>query len=41
LIDYQNEQVLRNKKYKCLKSLEQMLTADPELAQRFKNALIL
>src|SRR6185437_6384916 len=26
LIDYQNEQVLRNKKYKCLKSLEQMLT---------------
>jgi RNA polymerase sigma factor (sigma-70 family) len=41
LIDYQNEQVLRNKKYKCLKSLEQMLTADPELAQRFKSALIL
>ncbi|WP_295666559.1 sigma-70 family RNA polymerase sigma factor [uncultured Mucilaginibacter sp.] len=39
LIDYQNEQVLRNKKYKCLKSLEQMLTADPQLAQRFKNAL--
>ena len=39
LIDYQNEQVLRNKKYKCLKSLEQILTADPQLAQRFKNAL--
>ncbi|MBB3056699.1 RNA polymerase sigma factor [Mucilaginibacter gotjawali] len=39
LVDYQNEQVLRNKKYKCLKSLEQMLTADPQLAQRFKNAL--
>jgi RNA polymerase sigma factor (sigma-70 family) len=39
LINYQNEQVLRNKKYKCLKSLEQMLTADPALAQRFKNAL--
>jgi len=39
LIDYQNEQVLSNKKYKCLKSLEQMLTADPALAQRFKNAL--
>lgn len=39
MVNYENEQVLRNKKYKCLKSLEQMLTADPALAQRFKNAL--
>jgi predicted DNA-binding protein YlxM (UPF0122 family) len=39
LVEFQNEQVLRNKKYKCLKSLEQMLTENPELAQRFKNAL--
>ncbi|MDP9080312.1 MAG: sigma-70 family RNA polymerase sigma factor [Bacteroidota bacterium] len=39
LMDFQNEQVLRNKKYKCLKSLEQMLTENPELAKRFKNAL--
>lgn len=39
LVDYENEQVLRNKKYKCLKSLEQMLAANPGLAQRFKSAL--
>jgi len=38
-VDYQNEQVLRNKKYKCLKSLELMLDANPELARQFKNAL--
>ena len=40
LVEFQNEQVLRNKKYKCLKSLEQMLNEDPEMAQRFKNALV-
>lgn len=39
LVNYENEQVLRNKKYKCLKSLEQLLTADPKLAQQFKSAL--
>lgn len=39
LVNYENEQVLRNKKYKCLKSLEQMLNADKALAQRFKSAL--
>lgn len=39
LVDFQNEQVLRNKKYKCLKSIEQMLTADPQFAVRFKKAL--
>ncbi|AMR30513.1 hypothetical protein A0256_03290 [Mucilaginibacter sp. PAMC 26640] len=39
LVDYDNEQVLRNKKYKCLKNLEQMLSANPGLAKRFKSAL--
>lgn len=39
LVNYENEQVLRNKKYKCLKSLEQMLSADRALAQRLKSAL--
>jgi RNA polymerase sigma factor (sigma-70 family) len=39
LVNYENEQVLRNKKYKCLKSLEQMLAAAPALAQRFRSAL--
>ena len=39
LVNFENEQVLRNKKYKCLKNLEQMLAANPGLAQRFKAAL--
>ncbi len=30
-LDYENEQVVRNKKYKCLKQLEQMMTANPVL----------
>ena len=38
-MSYENEQVLRNKKHKCLKSLEQLLTADPALAKTLKNAL--
>jgi RNA polymerase sigma factor (sigma-70 family) len=37
--DYDNEQVVRNKKYKCLKQLEQMLNAKPQLKESFKNAL--
>lgn len=37
--DFENEQVVRNKKYKCLKSLEQLLTADPQLAKTLKTAL--
>lgn len=36
---YDSEQVVRNKKYKCLKQLEQMLTADPVMAKNLKNAL--
>lgn len=37
--DYQNEQVLRNKKYKCMKQLEQMMQNDEYLRKQFKNAL--
>jgi RNA polymerase sigma factor (sigma-70 family) len=37
--DYENEQVVRNKKYKCLKQLEQWLSENPELAQKIKQAL--
>jgi RNA polymerase sigma factor (sigma-70 family) len=36
---YENEQVLRNKKYKCLKQLEQMLEANPTLKNTLKNLL--
>ena len=37
--DFENEQVVRNKKYKCLKQLEQMINHDPLLMNTFKNAL--
>ncbi len=37
--DYENEQVVRNKKYKCLKQLEQMVNANPILKQTLKNLL--
>lgn len=37
--DYQNEQVLRNKKYKCMKQLEQMITSNDFLRAQLKNAL--
>lgn len=37
--EYETEQVVRNKKYKCLKQLEQMLNANPLLKETFKNAL--
>jgi RNA polymerase sigma factor (sigma-70 family) len=37
--DYENEQVVRNKKYKCLKQLEQMITSNPILEKTIKNAL--
>lgn len=36
---YENEQVVRNKKYKCLKQLEQLLDANPALKQTLKNLL--
>lgn len=38
-MNYENDQVLRNKKYKCLKQLEQLLTADPAMAKTLKAAL--
>ncbi len=37
--DYESEQVVRNKKYKCLKQLEQMVNANPVLKQTLKNLL--
>ncbi len=36
---YENEQVVRNKKYKCLKQLEQMVNTNPALKQTLKNLL--
>lgn len=36
---YENEQVLRNKKYKCMKKLMDMVNNSPLVKQRFKSAL--
>ena len=36
---YENEQVVRNKKYKCLKQLEKMIHEKPLLKQSLKNLL--
>ena len=38
-LDYENEQVVRNKKYKCLKQLEQMISANPALKKSLKDLL--
>jgi RNA polymerase sigma factor (sigma-70 family) len=38
-LDYENEQVVRNKKYKCLKQLEQLLAGQPGLAKNLKSLL--
>jgi len=38
-LDYQNEQVVRNKKAKCMKSLEEKFNANPALAKKIKSAL--
>ena len=38
-LEYENEQVVRNKKYKCLKQLEQMITSNPSLSKNLKNIL--
>lgn len=38
-VKYENEQVVRNKKYKCLKQLESLISADPGLYEFLKNAL--
>lgn len=37
-LNYQNEQVVRNKKYKCLKDLEESVRADPNILNTFKSA---
>jgi RNA polymerase sigma factor (sigma-70 family) len=36
---YENEQVVRNKKYKCLKKLEEKLAANPNLYKKLKSLL--
>ena len=38
-LDYENEQVIRNKKYKCMKQLEDMIAGDPVLRQTLKSLL--
>jgi RNA polymerase sigma factor (sigma-70 family) len=38
-LKYENEQVVRNKKYKCLKQLEQLLTEQPVLLRNLKSLL--
>jgi RNA polymerase sigma factor (sigma-70 family) len=38
-LNYENEQVVRNKKYKCLKRLEEMLTENKSLYHQLKNLL--
>lgn len=38
-LDYENEQVVRNKKSKCLKQLEQLLFENPTLAKTLKTSL--
>ncbi|MFL5811566.1 MAG: RNA polymerase sigma factor [Flavisolibacter sp.] len=37
--DYENEQTVRNKKYKCMKKLEEMVSADKNLYLQLKNLL--
>jgi RNA polymerase sigma factor (sigma-70 family) len=38
-LDFENEQVVRNKKYKCLKRLEEMITKNQSLYHQLKNLL--
>jgi len=38
-LQYENEQVVRNKKYKCLKQMEQMLAEQTQLAKNLKSIL--
>ena len=38
-LPYENEQVVRNKKYKCLKKMEGLVTENPSLYQQLKNYL--
>lgn len=38
-LNYENEQVVRNKKYKCLKKLEELVTGNKALYHQLKNLL--
>jgi RNA polymerase sigma factor (sigma-70 family) len=38
-LPYENEQVVRNKKYKCLKKMEEMVSANPILYNQLKTLL--
>ena len=38
-LDYENEQVVRNKKYKCLKQLEKMIQENPSVKDILKTLL--
>jgi RNA polymerase sigma factor (sigma-70 family) len=38
-LEYENEQVVRNKKYKCLKKLEEMIRSQKGLFQQLKSLL--
>lgn len=37
ILHYENEQVVRNKKSKCLKALEQLLAENPQLTDSLKT----
>ena len=39
-LDYENEQVVRNKKYKCLKKLEAVLAEQPQTVKNLQSALL-
>jgi RNA polymerase sigma factor (sigma-70 family) len=39
LLHYENEQVVRNKKYKCMKQLEELITSQPALAKNLQSIL--
>lgn len=39
-LDYENEQVVRNKKYKCLQKLQENLASKPGLAKTLKSILL-
>lgn len=38
-LEYENEQVIRNKKYKCLKQLEQLINSNPGLKTILKSMM--
>jgi len=39
-LNYENEQVVRNKKYKCLKKLQEMMMAEPNLVKNLKSSFL-